>query len=225
MQNFGRNIQPQRTSILKELSNGNAELGQAVGLLLNEMVTQSGITNPKAEAFEVLPNSWRRLADKPDKTPEDIKKLDDTLKEEIQSIAESYLLFIARETGNLTGKLDYAQYEAYQFRYRFGHYDLMNRPDYFAKIKIQIRNGFNKLSAHGELSGDNLIDKHDMAAYIYAMATKARRGPKNQFLGFQINGIITPEEYAVNEANLFAPEDNLFSLKMRIAYKILHNTL
>lgn len=225
MQNFGGRKLPQRTSILKELANGNAELGQAVGLLLNDMVTQSGITNPKAEAFEVLPNSWRKLADKPDKTPDDIKKLDDTLKEEIQSLAESYLLFMARETGNLTGKLDYSQYEAYQFRYRFGHYDLMNRPDYFAKIKIQIRNGFNKLSAHGEPSGDNLIDKDDMAAYIYAMATKSRRGPNKQFLGFQINGIITPEEYAVNEANLFAAEDNLFSLKMRVAYRILHNTL
>lgn len=225
MQNFGRSFQSQRTSILKELSNGNAELGQAVGLMLNEMVTQSGITNPKAEAFEVLPNSWRKLADKPDKTPEDMKKLDDTLKEEIKSISESYLLFMARETGNLTGKLDYAQYEAYQFRYRFGHYDIMNRPDYFAKIKKQIRNGFNKLSAHGETSGDNLIDKDDMAAYIYAMATKSRRGPGNRFIGFQINGIITPEEYAVNEANLFEPEDNLFSLKMRVAFKILHNAL
>ena len=44
MQNFGQN--PQRTSILQELSEANTELGEAVALIFNEMVVQSGITNP-----------------------------------------------------------------------------------------------------------------------------------------------------------------------------------
>ena len=46
MQNFGQNTQ--RTSILKELSGGNVELGEAFALIINDMVVQSGITNPKA---------------------------------------------------------------------------------------------------------------------------------------------------------------------------------
>lgn len=225
MQNFGQNPQRNlsRTSILTELSNGNVELGEAFALILNDMVVQSGITNPDAEPFEIVPDSWRKLAAKPDKTPQDIKTLDASFKEEIQTLAESYLLFMARETRNLTGKLDYAQFEAYMLKYRFGRYDVMNKPEYLNKIKVQIKNAFKKLSSHGEPTGDNLIDKKDMAAFIYALTTKSKRDANNKFLGFEINGIIKPEDYAVNEHILFEAEDNLISLKLRVAYKMLNS--
>ena len=221
MDNFGQGFQ--RTSILQELSGGNAELGEAFALILDDMITQSGIQNPDSEPFDVLPDSWRALADKPNKTPDDIKTLDKSLKSEIYSLAESFLLYIARETRNLTGKLEYQQYEAYMLKHRFGRYDVMNKPEYLNKVKIQIRNAFNKLSAHGEPAGDNLIDKHDMAAFIYALSTRSRRGDNGEFLGFEINGFIKPEEYAVSENNLFAAEDNLFSVKLRVAYKMLND--
>lgn len=223
MQDFGQNTQ--RTSILKELSGGSVELGEAFAFIISDMVMQTGITNPKAEVFDVVPDSWRKLADKPDKTPEDIKKLDVTFKNEIYSLAESYLLFMARETRNLTGKLDYAQYEAYMLKYRFGRYDIMNQPEYLSKVKVQIKNAFNKIASHGESKGDNLIDKHDMAAFIFAISTQSKRDSNNNFLGFQINGLIKPEDYAVSENNLFQPDDNLFSVKLRLAYKILNNKL
>lgn len=225
MQNFGQNPQKNlsRTSILTELSNGNVELGEAFALILSDMVVQSGITNPESEPFDVVPDSWRKLVAKPEKTPDDIKKLDLSFKEEIQSLAESYLLFMARETRNLTGKLDYAQYEMYMLKYRFGRYDIMNKPEYLSKVKVQIKNAFKKISAHGEQQGDNLIDKHDMAAFIYALSTKSKRDSNKNFIGFEINGIITPEEYAVNENNLFESEDNLFSVKLRVAYKMLNS--
>lgn len=223
MQNFGQNTQ--RTSILKELSGANAELGEAFALIINDMVVQSGITNPQAEVFDVVPNSWRILADKPNKTPDEVKQLDESFKAEVYSLAESYLLFMARETRNLTGKLDYTQYEMYMLKYRFGHYDVMNKPEYLNKVKVQIRNAFNKISAHGEPTGDGLIDKHDMAAFIYAISTRARRDSNGSFAGFEINGLIKPENYAVDDNNLLAPEDNLFSVKLRIAYKVLNNKL
>ncbi len=228
MQNFGQNassFNTARTSILTELSGGNAELGEAFALIINDMVTQSGITNPKAEPFEVVPPSWRKLASKENKTPEDIKQLDETLKEEIQSLAESYLLFIAKESRNLTGKLDYNQYETFMLKYRFGHFDVMNRPDYMPKVKVQIKTAFDKISAHGEETGDRLIDKKDMAAFVYAISTKTKRDNNKKFAGFEINGFIEPEEYAVSEKLLFENEDNLFSIKLRTAYKILNNTL
>jgi len=221
MHNFDQN--QQKTSILQELSDANVELGEAFGLILNNMVMQSGITNPSAEPFDIVPDSWRKLADKPDKTSEDIKKLDSQLKDEISYLAQSYLLFIAKETRNLTGKLEYQQYEAYMLKFRFGRYDVMNKPEYLNKIKVQIRNAFNKIASHGEPNGDNLIDKGDMAAYIYALATRARRDDKGEFKGFEINGWIKPEEFAVNENNLFSAEDNLFSVKLRTAYKALNN--
>lgn len=223
MQNFGQG--PQRTSILQELSDANAEMGEAVALILNDMVVQSGITNPDSEPFEVVPESWRKLAAKQNKTPEEIKELGETYKEEVCFLAQSYLLFMAKETRNLTGKLDYAQYEAYMLKYRFGHYDVMNKPEYLKVVKAQIRNAFNKLAKHGEATGDDLIDKNDMAAYIYAMSTKARRSANGNFEGFDVDGIITPEEYALADNQLLAPEDNLFSVKLRIAYKILNNLL
>ena len=224
MQNFGQNPKGNlsRTSILTELSNGNAELGEAFALIIADMVMQSGITNPEAEPFDVVPDSWRTLANKPDKTPDDITTLDTTFREEVQILAESYLLFMARETGNKTGKLGYSEYEAYTLKYRFGRYDVMNKPEYLKQVKGQIQNAFNKISAHGEASGDNLIDKFDMAAFIYAISTKSRRDENNNFLGFEINGIIKPEDYAVNENNLFAAEDNLFSLKLKINTRYLY---
>lgn len=220
MQNFGRGLQ--RTSILTELSDANAELGEAVALILSEMVVQSGITNPKAQNFEVVSDSWRKLASTEGKTPEQLAKLDKTYKQEVLSIAQSYLLFMARETKNLTGKLEYGQYEAYMLKYRFGKYDIMNKPEYLKKVKAQIRNAFNKISKHGEATGDDLIDKQDMAAFIYALSTKSKRNSDGNFVGFEINGIITPEEYAVSEHELFEPDDNLFSVKLRIAYKTLY---
>lgn len=69
MQNFGQNPQKNlsRTSILTELSNGNVELGEAFALILSDMVVQSGITNPESEPFDVVPDSWRKLAAKPEK--------------------------------------------------------------------------------------------------------------------------------------------------------------
>ena len=218
MQNFGNS----RTSILTELPNGNAELGEAFAVIISDMVVQSGITNPEAETFEVTQKSWRELAKKPDKTPEDAAKLDKLFKESIYELAESYLLFIARLTKNLTGKIDYQQYESYLLKFRFGRYDIMNKPEYLNKVKVQIRNAFKKMSAHGEEQGDNLIDKHDMAAYIYALCTRSRHNESGAFAGFEIDGVIKPEEYAVNERNLFEAEDNLMSLKLRIAYKALH---
>lgn len=222
MQNYGGS----RTAILAELPNGNSELGGAFAMVINNMVLQSGITNPKGEEFDVTSKKWRELAAKPDKTEEDLKKLDSTFKDNINELAQSYLLYIANQVGNSTGKLTCQEYENYMFKYRFGHYDIENKSEYRAKVKNMINNAFKKISAHGELSGgDDLIDKSDMAAFLYAIATRARHDENNNFAGFEINGIITPLSYSVDESNLFEPEDNFISLKMRIAYKVLNNLL
>ena len=69
----------------------------------------------------------------------------------------------------------------------------------------------------------NIIDKNDMASFVYAIATKSKRDAQNNFLGFEINGIINPEDYAVFESELFESEDNLASIKLRVAYNQLNN--
>jgi hypothetical protein len=224
MQNFGGNPSS-RTTILSELSNGNAELGEAFAIILNDMVGQSGITNPKAEPFDMTSKSWRMLAAKPDKTPDDIKKLDEDILSSVRDLAESYLLFIAKQTRNLTGKIDYTQYEDYLLKYRFGRYQSENKPEYLQKVKVQIRNAFDKISACSISGDDKLIDKNDMAVYIYALAMKSKQDSSNKFVGFEMDGFIYPENYAVSEHNLFEKEDNLFSVKLRTAKKILNNEL
>ncbi len=222
MQNFGNFA---RTSILSELSNGNAELGAAFAQIIDNMVVQNGAPNPKGESFDMTSGSWHKGVNNPDKTKEDISMLEEKLKSAVRELAESYLLFMAREVRNLTGKLDYAQYEAYQLKYRFGHYDIENKADYLNKVKVSIRAAFNKLSAHGEASGDNLIDKKDMAAFLYALAMKSKRDENGKFTGFYTEGIIEPIDYAVMEKGLFEQQDNHSSLKLRVAYKVMNDEL
>jgi hypothetical protein len=214
-----------RTSILNELPLGNSELGEAFALILNNMVVQSGITNPKAEEFDVVSPKWREFASKENKTAEDIAYLDSTFKKNINELAQSYILFIAKYTGNISGKLSYEDYEQYLMKYRFGRYDKENKPEYINKVKVWIKNAFNKISAHGENQGDEIIDKDDMSAYLYALSTKSKKDENGDFAGFEINGIIKPQEYAVSESLLFEEENNLFSVKLRIAYKILSDSL
>ena len=224
MQNFEqKNLS--KKAILTELSGGNAELGEAFALVLNDMVVQAGITNPEAYPFEIVDKSWKSLAKKENKTEEDIRKLDEELFNNINELSKSYLLFIAKNVQNLTGKINYDEYEKYLLKYRFGRYDVMNRPDYLKKVKAQIKNAFKKISAHGEKNSDNIIDKDDMSAFIYALCVKSIHDEKNNFDGFTINGDIEPENYAVCENQLFEAEDNLFSIKLRTAYKILHGQL
>lgn len=222
MQNYGNS----RTLILSELPNGNSELGEAFAMVINSMVVQSGITNPNGEDFDVVSKKWRELAAKADKTAEDLEKLDKIFKDNINELAQSYLLYIAKQVGNTTGKLTYDDYEKYMFKYRFGHYDIENKREYINKVKMMLNIAFKKLSGHGEITGgDDLIDKYDMASFIYAISTKVQRDENNKFKGFAIDGIITPLNYSVDENNLFQPEDNLFSMKLRIAYKALNNQL
>lgn len=215
-----------RTSILNELPLGNSELGEAFALILDNMIMQSGIYNPKSEDFDIVSPKWRELASKENKTEDDILVLDTTFKECIKELAQSYILFIARNTGNNTGKLTYEDYEKYLLKYRFGRYDKENKPEYINKVKAWIKNAFDKISSHGESSGDDLIDKDDMSAYLYALATKTRKNSDGSFGGFEINGIIKPQEYAVAEHFLFADDkDNIITIKLRVAYKVLNDKL
>jgi hypothetical protein len=54
---------------------------------------------------------------------------------------------------------------------------------------------------------------------------KSKQDSSNKFVGFEMDGFIYPENYAVSEHNLFEKEDNLFSVKLRTAKKILNNEL
>jgi hypothetical protein len=222
MQNTGGDRS--KNLIFTELSNGNRELGEAFAADLSHMIAITGLPNPKAISFEVLPPSWKSLAAKDVKTDEDIKKLDSVLKASIYELAESYLLYICTKVQNVTAKINAAEYEKFILDSKYLKAGILNNPHYLTKVKTNIKNAFAKISAHGEQTGDNLIDKHDMAAYIYAIMNKAKR-ENNKFSGFEVNGLIEPMELSVCESLLNEPDDNLMSLKLRIGYKFLNGIL
>ena len=57
----------------------NYELGEAFFQLTNGMVVNDGIPFSRIGDFEIVSPSWRKLADKKDKTEAELKKLDEEL--------------------------------------------------------------------------------------------------------------------------------------------------
>ncbi|MBR1425434.1 hypothetical protein IJ579_07730 [bacterium] len=222
MDNFSGN----KTTLLNELSGGNVEFGEAFAMFINDMVDQDGYQNPYAKTYFIMSPSWLKLANQDNKTKEDNDKLNEEFCETIRDTAKSYLLFIARETGNLTGKLDFTQYEKFMMKYRFNKDASRLQPEYLAEVKTKIRNAFNKIISHGEddkLPEVKLLDKECMADFIAALMISVNLNKNDEFDGFKIEGSIVPREYVVNEHFLFEAGDNMFGAKLRIAHKMLNN--
>ncbi len=199
----------------------NYELGEAFFEIVSKMVIADGIPFNKIGDFEIVSPSWRKLANKPDKTPDEIKQIDNDYKIEIRDLADSCMIYMAAKTGNKTYKISLEEYKAFLAQTATNKVaipnDKIELEQYNKKIEIQ----FKKIANHGEESGDNLIDNKDMAAYIYALDMKSEHDENNNFTGFILNGKITPMNYAVAYRELKEDVDNLFSLKLRHAYKNL----
>lgn len=213
MQNSGSN---NINTLLKELPGANVEFGQLFSEVLNTMARPDGITNPNASEFDVVSRSWKTRANNKNKTDDDNKQLSKELNESIRDLAKSYLLFIALETGNTTGKINYSQYETFILKHRFDY----NSAELREKIKI----AFDKISSHGTGEGEKLyIDKECMAEFLYALIIESDRDKDNNFKGFKIEGVIRPNNYAVSEHFLFEPRnDDMLSLKLKIAHNMLN---
>ena len=59
---------------------------------------------------------------------------------------------------------------------------------------------------------------------MYAINIKSKR-ENDKFAGFEVNGVIEPLNYALCEKLLFEKEDNMFSIQLRTAYKVLTNKI
>ena len=199
----------------------NYELGEAFFEILNSMVVRDGIPTPKMEPFEIVSPSWRKLADKKDKTPEEISKIDADYKTEIHDLADSCVVYMAAKTGNKTYKFTFEEYKSFLQQTNIDKTAIPTSAngieEYNKKINIQ----FLKIANHGEAQGDNLIDNDDLAAFIYALDMKSERDENNQFKGFILNGKITPMNYALAYRELKEDADNMFSFKLRQAYQNL----
>ena len=186
------------------------------------MLVRDGIPFPNAEDFELVSPKWRILADKKNKTPEEIKKLDDDYKTEIRDLADSCILYMGNKIGNKNFMINFDEYKQFILLINTDKSAIPTDKSAIELFDKKIRNQFNKIANHGESNGDNLIDNKDFAAFLYALDMKVVRDENNKFMGFVLNGKITPMNYAMAYKELKDAEDNMISLKLRQAYKMLY---
>ena len=199
----------------------NYELGEAFFEIINKMVVRDGIPFSRIGDFEIVSPSWRKLADKKDKSADDIKKIDGDYRMEIRDLADSCMVYMGAKTNNKTYKFTLDDYKNFLVSTNVDKFAIPNDKaeieNYNKKIEIQ----FKKIANHGEETGDNLIDNKDFAAFIYALDMKSERDENNNFKGFILNGKITPMDYAIAYRELKEDSDNMISFKLRQAYKNL----
>ncbi len=201
----------------------NYELGEAFFEIINKMVVRDGIPFSRLGDFEIVSPSWRKLADKENKTPEDISKIDNDYKMEIKDLADSCIIYMAAKTGNKTYKFNLEEYKKFLQQTNVDKTAIPNDKTELAEYNKKIETQFKKLANHGEDAGDNLIDNKDFAAFIYALDMKGEHDENNKFTGFILNGKITPMNYAVAYRELKEDKDNMISYKLRQAYKNLYS--
>lgn len=197
----------------------NYELGEAFFQITNAMIFQGGIPNSKMGDFDLVSQSWRKLADKPNKTPEEIAKVDNDYKREICDLADSCILYMSAKIGKKDFVFNFQEYK--KFCDLSNNNIPFNDKAYLEKYNKGIIIQYNKLANHGESTGDNVIDNKDIACYIYALDLKSKRDENDKFTGYYLNGKITPLDYAVAYNHLKEDNDNLFTLKLRQAYNNL----
>lgn len=199
----------------------NYELGEAFFEIINKMVIRDGIPFSRIGDFEIVSPSWRKLADKEQKTPDEIKKVDEDYKMEIRDLADSCMIYMAAKCGNKNYNITLEEYKIFLTQTNVDKTAIPNDKTELENYNKRIETQFKKIANHGEQTGDNLIDNKDFAAFIYALDMKSERDENNNFKGFILNGKITPMNYAIAYRELKEEADNMISFKLRQAYKNL----
>jgi len=197
----------------------NYELGEAFFGIVDKMVLKDGIPFSKIGDFDFVSPSWRKLANKSNKSAEEIKKLDEDYKMEIRDLADSCIVFMSAKLKKKDFTFNFKEYQ--QFVNVVDKNIIPNDSVALIEYNKRLEIYFKKIANHGEESGDNIIDHKDWAAYIYALDLKSEHNDKNEFSGFSLNGKITPINYALMYNQLREDKDNMSNLKLRQAYKNL----
>ena len=89
------------------------------------------------------------------------------------------------------------------------------------EIDFKIKSAFEKIASGGELeTSDNVIDVEDLRCFIYSLLIRFIF-KDNKYQGYQIDCVIKPEDFAINEYDLFEETRNdcMTLLKMKTAKK------
>ena len=179
---------------------GDAKTGKAAAQTLDNMLTNgTGEINFTSE-------EWRELAAKPNKTPEEIQKLDTEYNTNIQKLGNSMTKYISETFAN-GGDIDSAAFMQFQ------NNGAMNLEGLTAEEKSTLETSnqiaFNRI----DVNGDGKIDNKEMTAFMHALDFDDKN---------RMGGVIKAEDYYNCASQLDDPNQNLLDTKINYCYNKLY---
>ena len=158
------------------------------------------------KTFEVLSDEYRTLADKKNKTPEEIQKLDTEYNTNIQKLGNSMTKYISETFAN-GGDIDSAAFMQFQ------NNGAMNLEGLTAEDKSTLETSnqiaFNRI----DVNGDGKIDNKEMTAFMHALDFDDKN---------RMGGVIKAEDYYNCASQLDDPNQNLLDTKINYCYNKLY---
>lgn len=179
---------------------GDAKTGKAAAQTLDNMLRSgTGEINFTSE-------EWRELAAKPNKTPEEIQKLDTEYNTNIQKLGNSMTKYISETFAN-GGDIDSAAFMQFQ------NNGAMNLEGLTAEEKSTLETSnqiaFNRI----DVNGDGKIDNKEMTAFMHALDFDDKN---------RMGGVIKAEDYYNCASQLDDPNQNLLDTKINYCYNKLY---
>lgn len=179
---------------------GNAAAGQVISDALEKM-----LSDPESK-IEFTSDEWSALANKPDKTPDDIQKLDAEYNENIQKIGNSMTKYISK-TFAKGGDIDL---EAFM---KFQSGGEMNLSGITLQQQTLLKNSFETAFNRIDFKKDGKIDEKEMSAFMHALDFDENN---------RLNSKITAENYISAASQLDDPNQNLLDTKIEYCYNKLY---
>ena len=191
--------------------------GVLIGKILNGEITteeQRAQEHLKIfnKTFEVLPDAYRQLANKKDKTPEEIQKMKDMYKNGFVNFGESYIKHIDEKYGNNDGKM--TENEFVQSQLDESMTDILS-------LDEQKEMACNIFS-HVDINKDGKVDKKEVASMMSMFDMSL--GLNGDKAG-KIDGKIKVADYNGRALNLVKPSTEEGGAAMESQMEIMYNFL
>lgn len=167
-----------------------------------------------SQQFEVLTDEYRNLASKKNKTPEEIRKMQDMYRDGFLKFGGEFVTYIDQKYGNNDGKLtqnEYVNYEVSSFDKK-----------YVKELNINPSVGAANIFAHMDCNDDNQVDVKEMAATLSMFDVSL--GLNGDKAG-GINGKIKVQDFHGNVTNLIKPSSDPKGEAMDEKVQMMYNFL